>query len=404
MSLDILNSKQISISCNSLNTNQLNTSGNLTVGGHTTVDTLDVNSVLYFDTVSDALTLEHNRDNSVNGTVSLMVNQKKEYVNDLLYEVGDIVTVTLNLGLVSPLVPVHNLHYICNTNTNDNPPQPEWTYIGVIFDTNQAYPSNMTNVIHNGLLYDAITALSAGAFNPANWTLIGLAPSNVGNNLIFRQTINTTGSSTIFGTNSKDFNGMLEFNASNNVPSEIHSLTGNFILDKPVIGESGPAVFDNRATMFYDISGNLFNVVSRNDDLHTGGFYYALHTISPNNNKTIMFLNETVINEVGPPALIKRYGVLNTDIVNTGGLNLSPNSVAVGYETCGTATLVGGVVIVSTKACGPNSKIFLSLTNHSTFHLYISSKKQTDFTVTSTNNNDTSTFDWMLINPDYNDT
>lgn len=416
MSLDVLSSKQIEINCSSLNANTAAITGAVSIGGavtiggnitvnDATVNNLDVNGFLYFDTISDYTALEHNKVGASHSLQTTMFNGVKDYVIDESYTVGDIVKLTLGVGV--PLVQVANLHFICINDTNNNPTfiSPDWTYIGVIFSDTQAYPLTITKVIHNGLSYNANSANGPGAFNLANWTLNGLAPSNINENTIFNQTIDSSGCSITLGKNSKDYTGMLKLVSKNTDVSEIQSLTGNIVLIKPVIGLSVPASYNDKACIYYDSSGNLITVVSRNDDAHLTGIFFTNHTISSTSDKTLMALTQKTITSGG---VVHKYGEVNTEIVNSYGLNLAPATTPLGYETCGTAQLVaaapGGraAVTVLTNACGPNSKIFLSKTillNESI--LRISAKTQTSFTVEANNHNDTSTFDWMLINPDF---
>ena len=403
MSLDVLSSKQIDINCSSLSTNTASISDGVSIGGNLLVkniavsNDIDVGGIIYCDTKSDALVLEHARNNGINGSSSYIVNIKKHYGANT-YEIGDIVRIDLTISSEV----VHNLNYICNTTTSRSPPHANWTYIGVLFSDTQIYPSTITNVIHNGFSYNAITTnppIPSGPFNVANWTLNGLAHSNIDNNSILQQNIDSSGCDIIIGANSKDYNGMLKLVSGNSSVSEIQSLTGNIVLNRPVLNNSNPTNYNDKAVMYYDTSGDLVTVLSRDDDLHVNGYIFRNHTKSNSNNFTIMNLTQTVITEPGP--ILKRYGNMNTDIVNIYGLNIRTDNA--GYQSCGSATLgTGGTVAISTKACGANSKIFLSLTSTSLGHLRVTNKTQTGFTVTSSNTADASaTFDWMLINPDF---
>lgn len=69
----------------------------------------------------------------------------------------------------------------------------------------------------------------------------------------------------------------------------------------------------------------------------------------------------------------------------------------------GQATLVGGTVVVSNTAVTASTRIFLSHANTSGTlgHLYISARTAaTSFTITSSSGTDTSTVNWLLIEPD----
>lgn len=68
----------------------------------------------------------------------------------------------------------------------------------------------------------------------------------------------------------------------------------------------------------------------------------------------------------------------------------------------GQAILVGGTVIVSNTTVTANTRIFLSHANTSGTlgHLYISARTAgTSFTITSSSGTDTSTVNWLLIEP-----
>jgi hypothetical protein len=68
----------------------------------------------------------------------------------------------------------------------------------------------------------------------------------------------------------------------------------------------------------------------------------------------------------------------------------------------GQAVLVGGTVTVSNTSVTANTRIFLSHANTSGTlgHLYISARvAATSFTITSSSGTDTSTVNWLLIEP-----
>jgi hypothetical protein len=68
----------------------------------------------------------------------------------------------------------------------------------------------------------------------------------------------------------------------------------------------------------------------------------------------------------------------------------------------GQAVLVGGTVVVSNTSVTANTRIFLSHANTggTLGHLYISARTAaTSFTITSSSNLDTSTVNWLLIEP-----
>lgn len=68
----------------------------------------------------------------------------------------------------------------------------------------------------------------------------------------------------------------------------------------------------------------------------------------------------------------------------------------------GQATLVAGTVVVSNTSVTANTRIFLSHANTSGTlgHLYISARSAgVSFTITSSSNTDTSTVNWLLIEP-----
>lgn len=68
----------------------------------------------------------------------------------------------------------------------------------------------------------------------------------------------------------------------------------------------------------------------------------------------------------------------------------------------GQSTLVGGTVVVSNTSVTASTRIFLSHANTSGTlgHLYISARvASTSFTITSSSGTDTSTVNWLLIEP-----
>lgn len=68
----------------------------------------------------------------------------------------------------------------------------------------------------------------------------------------------------------------------------------------------------------------------------------------------------------------------------------------------GQAVLVAGTVVVSNTSVTANTRIFLSHANTggTLGHLYISARTaSTSFTITSSSNLDTSTVNWLLIEP-----
>ena len=68
----------------------------------------------------------------------------------------------------------------------------------------------------------------------------------------------------------------------------------------------------------------------------------------------------------------------------------------------GQATLVGGTILVANTVVTANTRIILSRANTSGTlgHLYVASRvASTSFTITSSSGTDTSTINWLLIEP-----
>jgi len=85
--------------------------------------------------------------------------------------------------------------------------------------------------------------------------------------------------------------------------------------------------------------------------------------------------------------------------------SLSANNVQLNASFAGLGTsgaLVAGVLVVADERVGPNTEIFFTLNTAGGTVGYprVSAKTTgTNFTITSTSNTDTSTYDYILVNP-----
>lgn len=121
----------------------------------------------------------------------------------------------------------------------------------------------------------------------------------------------------------------------------------------------------------------------------------------------------TLVNpQSGVPADMQLYRVADdamvtvgaqTLVATTGGVVPAPTVVQTGTDsdTCGTSTLVGGTVVVATKAVTANSIIVYSRTTlgGTAGHIAISARTAgTSFTLLSASGTETSTVSWLIIN------
>lgn len=114
----------------------------------------------------------------------------------------------------------------------------------------------------------------------------------------------------------------------------------------------------------------------------------------------------------GAPADLQLYRVADDSMISvgaqtlvatTGGVVPAPTVVQTGTDsdTCGTSTLVGGTVVVATKAVTAASVIVYSRTTlgGTAGHIAISARTAgTSFTLLSASGTETSTVSWLIIN------
>jgi len=92
-----------------------------------------------------------------------------------------------------------------------------------------------------------------------------------------------------------------------------------------------------------------------------------------------------------------------TGAVSVRSVQLSTREAGAGADSSGGGTLVAGTVTITTSAAKTTSRIFVTDTTTGALvnvgSLVVSAKNIGNFTVKSTNSLDTSTFDWLIINP-----
>ncbi len=96
--------------------------------------------------------------------------------------------------------------------------------------------------------------------------------------------------------------------------------------------------------------------------------------------------------------LVDAHNVHDSGLVGWTALSLKDGA----NKRMGQAVLVGGTVVVSNTTVTANTRIFLSHANTSGTlgHLYISARTaSTSFTITSSSGTDTSTVNWLLVEP-----
>ena len=96
--------------------------------------------------------------------------------------------------------------------------------------------------------------------------------------------------------------------------------------------------------------------------------------------------------------LVDAHNVHDSGLVGWTALSLKDGA----NKRMGQAVLVAGMVAVSNTTVTANTRIFLSHANTSGTlgHLYISARSAgVSFTITSSSNTDTSTVNWLLIEP-----
>lgn len=96
--------------------------------------------------------------------------------------------------------------------------------------------------------------------------------------------------------------------------------------------------------------------------------------------------------------LVDAHNVHDSGLVGWTAVSLKDGT----NKRMGQATLVGGTVVVSNTVVTANTRIFLSHANTSGTlgHLYVSARTAaTSFTITSSSGTDTSTVNWLLIEP-----
>jgi hypothetical protein len=384
MSLDVLNSKEIDIKCKSLEANDL------------VITNLEVDNLI-LPTNSDKTIIEHDFIDG-QGAETRIKRGIKQHVLGETYVQNAIVFILVNYGSVAVEV-----YYIAVLLTSGTPGvSADWGVLGSIFNKEATYVLNDSEIMYEGFEYQCLTTTTPGAvFNPAQWTLIGLAHNELGDSTILESITNATETTITFGRNSKDINGMLKlFSPANNFESELIIPTGNLVLEPPTpYRDTTPNSFFDRAIINYDLSQNFVFRKSRTDSTDISGrVMFISYDKTDNTSFEMCSIRERNITGVVAP-----FGELHTELVSSCGYTVRDFSPTA--TTHGTATLLaGGTVTVATTACGPNSHIFLQLTviTGTAGFLRVSAKTQTNFTVlSSAGAADGSTFDWLIINPNF---
>ncbi len=130
-------------------------------------------------------------------------------------------------------------------------------------------------------------------------------------------------------------------------------------------------------------------------DRFTGGVSKAVDSIG----KLIDSLNKHLSNiDNETQMLADTHNTHDSGLVGWSAISLKDGS----NKRMGQAVLVGGTVTVSNTSVTASTRIFLSHANTSGTlgHLYISARNSgVDFTITSSSGTDTSTVNWLLIEP-----
>jgi hypothetical protein len=377
MSLDVLNSKEIDVQCKSLRCDVMQCP---------LIDT----DAIQLETLSDIVVFSH--EISGGSSTTKIESDKLLHVVGTLYPQESVVyRISNNL----------KLFYRANTNTSTSPPSASWTYLGTPFVEYYSWSIGSILVVYEGYYYTCIADTTIGApFNPAQWTRNNQADTEVGNTTILENQTTVSATNITLGKNSKDFDGMLVLRTPNGQVSELISRTGNIVLQPASGTPSVPLSVNNKGVINYDISNNFYLRKSKATATDiSNSFIFNGFTLDTLTTKQLCSINEKYYTNVVAP-----FGKLDTEIVS--GCGYVVKDFSAGAKTHGTATLVGGTITVATTACGPSSHIFLQLTTigGTAGTVRVSSKTQTGFTILSTNALDTSTFDWLLINPDFNPT
>jgi hypothetical protein len=375
MSLDVLNSKEIDVLCHTLRCDAMQCP---------LIDT----DAIQLETLSYIVVFSHEISNG-NSTTRIESDKLLHVVGTLYPQESVVYHITGGL----------KLFYRANTSTSTTPPSADWTFLGTPFIESVVWVAGSILVVYEGYYYTCITTTTINQpFNAAEWTRNNQADTEVGNTSILENQTTVGGTNITLGRNSKDYEGMLILRTAQSEVSELVSRTGNIVLQPAHGTPSIPLSVNNKGVINYDISNNFYLRKSKATATDiSNSFIFNGFTLDTLTTKQLCSINEKYYPNVAAP-----FGELDTEIVSSCGYVFRDFSA--GAKTHGTATLVGGTITVATEACGPSSHIFLQLTTigGTAGTVRVSSKTQTGFTILSTNALDTSTFDWLLINPNFN--
>jgi len=171
------------------------------------------------------------------------------------------------------------------------------------------------------------------------------------------------------------------------------TFNGETTFNAPIISSS-EIITDFLGSNVID-SYNQYNLLSSNMTIHSSGTISEISTINTTTT-TPFFLNTNNMSINGTTLTINTNTTFHNETTFMGPLNIPPAG-----ETQGTATLVGGTVVVNTAVVSSSSCIYLTIqnTNGGTVGtVYISNiVPNANFTITSTSSSDVSTVAWLII-------
>jgi hypothetical protein len=376
MSLDVLQSKQIDIKCQSLESDSFQT------------NVIETNA-LVLPTPSDYIGLTHDFVN--NESQFQILRTPKEHIVGETYTINSVVYVKTNYITADVEV-----FYRAYTTTANTPPSSGWTLLGHLFDSDATYAIADTTV-NLGFNWTCTAATTPGApFNLAQWTQGTRADNEVGTKTILRSWSNGIRTKIELGKNSKDVNAMLLLDSLTGGTSELTAETGNIVF--PYYDFSTvPSNLINKVSINHDISHNFDFRIARPASVLCRYNFYARENSA--NDHTLAAISEITLGGT----LTGIYGGVASNLLLTNAIRI--NNINSSNKVQDSATLVGGTETVSTNAADPTCFVYITRTSlgltGTPGELYVSSKTTTGFTVDSSSATDTSTFDWLIINPNF---